>query len=69
MSRCGLDVERMDALERAGHVDGLLDVTDGLLRDRLGLSVADTAALRVIWRKLSDRRVNRKGRSGRPVSP
>jgi len=56
-----LDLDELDRLLRIGDIYAILDITDEvLLRQGLGLSVAETKQLRTIWEKLRDRRVNRK---------
>ena len=58
----GLDFDAIDKLERAGNIEAILEITDAaLLRDGLHYDAADTARFRRIWRKLSGRRVGRKG--------
>ena len=57
-----LDFEAIDRLERAGNIEAILEITDAaLLRDALHFDAADIARFRRIWRKLSGRRVGRKG--------
>ena len=56
-----LDPVRIDELVRTGRIDDVLDETDRvLLREELGLSAEETAAIRGIWEKLRDRRLARK---------
>ena len=57
-----LDFAAIDKLERAGNIEAILEMTDAaLLRGGLGFDAADIARFRRIWRKLSGRRVGRKG--------
>ena len=61
-----LDFEALDRLERANDVDAILNITDNvLLRGKLGLPETDIRALRIIWRKLSGRRIGRKTKAAR----
>ena len=47
---------------RKGNIDSVLDYNDQLLlSEGLGLSKKEVNMLRMIWRKLRDRRLNRKG--------
>jgi len=56
-----LDLERIDELLRDGDIDTVLEITDNvLLIQGLGLSENQVRALREIWAKLRDRRINRK---------
>ncbi|WP_427071269.1 N-6 DNA methylase [Lysinibacillus fusiformis] len=56
-----LDFALIDNLIRQNKIDEVLDITDQvLLIDGLGLSVEEVSALRDIWKKMSDRRINRK---------
>ena len=56
-----LDLERIDELLRDGDIDTVLETTDSvLLVQGLGLSEGQAKALRGIWTKLRDRRINRK---------
>ncbi len=56
-----LDLGQIDTLLRMNQIEQILDITDQvLLREGLGLSVAETQMLRGIWEKLRDRRINRK---------
>lgn len=56
-----IDVARVDRLVRAGEIDAVLDMTDAiLLRRGLGLSGTEVTSLRNIWKKLRDRRNNRR---------
>jgi len=59
-----LDLNELDSLLRNGDIDRVLDITDEvLLRQGMGLSINDTQMLRTIWKKLRDRRINRKSDS------
>ncbi len=56
-----LDIGQIDKLIRAGEIEKVLDLTDlVLLRDGLNLSESDVRMLRGIWKKLRNRRLNRK---------
>lgn len=56
-----LDLAKIDELIRNNDIEAVLDITDQvLLIDGLGLSSAEVAQLRNIWKKMSDRRINRK---------
>lgn len=56
-----LDVTEIHDLVLQNRIDDVLDLTDKIiLRKYLGFSVKDTQSLRSIWRKLRDRRLNRK---------
>ena len=55
-----LDVLELDALERVNNTEAILAITGRLLHDKLGLDTTDQARLYAIWRKFSDRRLNRK---------
>ncbi|MCC0563797.1 N-6 DNA methylase [Brevibacillus borstelensis] len=58
-----LDLLEIDKLLRANDVEAVLDITDKvLLIEGLGLTQQETLKLRDIWRKLRDRRINRKKR-------
>jgi len=60
------DAERLDIFDLhemllADRIDDVLEITDkALLIDGLGLSRRDAKALREIWQRLRDRRINRK---------
>lgn len=59
-----LDLSRLEHLERSGQIASVLDVTDHeLLCRRLGFSVQEAGMFREIWRKLSGRRMGRKGKA------
>jgi adenine-specific DNA-methyltransferase len=63
-----LDLNELDRLLRKGNIDTVLDITDDiLLRRGIGLSSDETRALRTIWQKLRDRRINRKPDSARRI--
>ncbi len=56
-----LELDIIDEKVRKDDIDAVLDVTDRiLLINGLGLSQSDTKRLRGIWKKLRDRRINRK---------
>ncbi len=56
-----LDFDGINALVVKGDIESALDVTDKtLLVEGLGLSQQDATNLRGAWRKLRDRRINRK---------
>jgi adenine-specific DNA-methyltransferase len=56
-----LDFDAMNARVVKGDIESALDVSDRtLLIEGLGLSHRDTTSLRGAWRKLKDRRINRK---------
>ncbi len=55
------NLTKIDKLLRTKGIDAVLDMTDQiLLIERLHLSPKDARMLREIWRKLRDRRINRK---------
>ncbi len=59
-----LDINQLDKLLRKGDIDAVLDITDEiLLIQGLGLSHSEARLLRDIWKKLRDRRINRKPES------
>ena len=56
-----VDFNEVDRLMRAKKIDEVLDITDrAILIDQYGFSQNEVASLRSIWRKLSNRRINRK---------
>lgn len=56
-----LDLEFIDKMTRKKDIEALLDYTDKeLLINEIGLSTSEVSSLRKIWRKLSNRRINRK---------
>jgi len=56
-----LPVERIDELIRQNRVEEVLEITDKiLLIDNMGISEEEVYTLREIWKKLRDRRINRK---------
>jgi adenine-specific DNA-methyltransferase len=56
-----LDFALLDQQLRSGRIEDVLAITDKvLLVDGLGLSWQETSALRQIWQKLRNRRINRK---------
>jgi adenine-specific DNA-methyltransferase len=64
-----LDLRQIHHLLLSDDIERVLDITDkALLIDDLGLSQREVRMLRGIWRKLRDRRINRKHTSKRPAS-
>jgi len=58
-----LDTVRIDQLEREHKIEDILDMTDLILLERgLGMEDTEIAMLRNIWRKLRNRRLNRRRR-------
>ena len=58
-----VDYHEIDRLLRDKKIEIVLDIVDKeLLVNQLGFSETDVQKLRGIWKKLSDRRVNRKRR-------
>lgn len=56
-----LDITLIDELLRKNDIEAVLDITDKvLLIDGLGLSAEEAQNLRNIWKKMRDRRINRK---------
>lgn len=56
-----IDIMTIDAHLRDNKIEAVLDITDQiLLVDGLGLSNEEARMFRTIWRKLRDRRINRK---------
>jgi adenine-specific DNA-methyltransferase len=56
-----LDLKELHTLLLKDDIDSVLDITDrALLIKGLGLSLKDVGSLRAIWKKLRDRRINRK---------
>lgn len=56
-----LDINKIDSLMRDNRIEEVLSYTDEiLLHEGLGLTVNETAMLRNIWLKLSERRLGRK---------
>lgn len=56
-----LNLEELNKILINEGIEAVLDITDEILLIKgLGLSKADVAALRNIWEKLRDRRINRK---------
>lgn len=56
-----LNLEKIDKLIRNGEIEKVLDITDQvLLKDGLNLSETEIGSLRTIWKKLRDRRLNRR---------
>jgi adenine-specific DNA-methyltransferase len=63
-----LDLEQIHKLLLSDNIEVVLDLTDKvLLSESLGLSGKEVKMLRGIWRKLRDRRINRKHTSKRSV--
>lgn len=60
-----LDLDKMDALQREGKIDDILQYTDEiLLHQGLGLTAHEVELLHNIWSKMKDRRLSRKNRKG-----
>ena len=60
-----LDLDKMDALQREGKIDDILQYTDEiLLHQGLGLTAHEVELLHNIWSKMKDRRFSRKNRKG-----
>lgn len=60
-----LDLEKIDALQREGKIDDILQYTDEiLLHQGLGLTAHEVELLHNIWSKMRDRRLSRKNRKG-----
>lgn len=58
-----LDLDKMDALQREGKIDDILQYTDEiLLHQGLGLTAHEVELLHNIWSKMRDRRLSRKNR-------
>lgn len=56
-----LDLDEIDRLLRSGDIEAVLNITDRvLLQGGLGLSKDQVVMLRGIWKKLRDRRINRR---------
>jgi adenine-specific DNA-methyltransferase len=56
-----LDIDQIDSCLRNNDIEAVLDITDQvLLIQGMGLSEQKVQMLRDIWRKLRDRRINRK---------
>jgi len=56
-----LDLNELDRCLRAGKIEDVLNITDAvLLKQDLGLTDDEIHTLRGIWKKLRDRRINRK---------
>jgi len=60
--RKGLPLEEVDKLVRAGRLQDVLTENDRLILGELGIGKADRDMLAAIWRKMRDRRLNRKRR-------
>lgn len=58
-----LDLDKMDALQREGKIDDILQYTDEiLLHQGLGLTAHEVEMLHNIWNKMRNRRLSRKKR-------
>jgi adenine-specific DNA-methyltransferase len=58
-----LDIQYLDTLLRKNDIESVLNITDRvLLAGGLGLGGQDIQLLRSIWKKLRNRRTNRKHR-------
>lgn len=56
----GIDVNLIDELIREDRIEEVLDIVDkAVLIDHYGFSLEETLQLRNIWKKMSDRRINR----------
>lgn len=56
----GMDVEFIDELIREDRIEEVLDIVDkAVLINHYGFSLEETLELREIWKKMSDRRINR----------
>tara|TARA_R110002020_G_scaffold29940_7_gene94483 strand:- start:305 stop:1978 length:1674 start_codon:yes stop_codon:yes gene_type:complete len=56
----GIDVKQIDSLMRNNEIETILDIVDkAILIDTYGFSKEETLQFRNIWRKMSDRRINR----------
>lgn len=61
MGANSLDICEINNLLLKSEIEAVLDITDKvLLADNLGLDAKDAKMLRSIWKKLRDRRINRK---------
>ena len=64
----GIDINLIDELIRKNQIEEVLDIVDqAVLIDHYGFSLEETLQLRNIWRKMSDRRINR-GKSAKSKS-
>lgn len=65
----GIDVNLIDELIRKDRIEEVLDIVDkAVLIDHYGFSLEETSQLRNIWRKMSDRRINRgKSAKSKPI--
>ena len=60
-----LDLNKMDALQREGKIDDILQYTDEILLYKgLGLTDHEVELLHNIWYKMRNRRLSRKNRKG-----
>ena len=58
-----LDLKYIDKKIRSNDIETVLELTDKiLLSEALGLSNQQINTIRGIWKKLRDRRINRKGK-------
>lgn len=65
-----LNLNKLHKLLFEGSIDSVLDITDKvLLVDGLGLSEKEVKAIRGIWAKLRDRRINRKHSGNKKNGP
>lgn len=56
----GIDVNQIDELIRENRIEEVLDIVDrAVLIDHYGFTLKETLELRNIWKKMSDRRINR----------
>lgn len=56
----GIDIKLIDALIREDRIEEVLDIVDkAVLIDQYGFTLEETLELRNIWKKMSDRRINR----------
>jgi adenine-specific DNA-methyltransferase len=63
-----MPLDECDRLVRAGRLEEVLDHNDKVvLKDTMGLSVAECRMLRSVWQKMRDRRMGRR-RSARPAA-
>jgi adenine-specific DNA-methyltransferase len=66
-----LDLKYIDKKIRSNDIETVLELTDKiLLSEALGLSIQQINTIKGIWKKLRDRRINRKGkRKNSPLQP
>lgn len=61
LKNVSVDFDMIDALIRKREIDKVLDIIDeALLIDHHGFSIEEVSQLRGVWKKLSQRRINRK---------